>query len=216
MTGQDRGEDSADRLSDTGVGSATDRPLVLASGSPRRAELLAQVGIPFEVRVSDVTEDADEAGVAPADVAARHARQKALSVAAEMPGRLVLGADTVVVLGSRLLGKPQSAAEARRMLQSLSGRSHHVVTAVAFAKGDAEGPRILAEDTVHTRVVFRELTDAEIEAYVATGEPMDKAGAYGIQGRGALLVSEIDGCYYNVVGLPLSRTWGLLGQLGDI
>lgn len=190
------------------------RPLVLASASPRRAELLRQVGIDFEVRVSDVAEENDAANVSPAEVAAGHARQKALAVAAAMPGRLVLGADTVVVRGERLLGKPESEAQARRMLRLLSGGAHEVITAVALAIGEGDGASVVAEDQVSTGVVFRTLDEAEIDAYVATGEPMDKAGAYGIQGRGALLVREVEGCYFNVVGLPLSRTWELLRSLG--
>jgi septum formation protein len=190
------------------------RPLVLASASPRRADLLRQVAVDFEVRVSDVAEEAARQGACPAEVAAEHARQKSLAVAASVPGRVVLGADTVVVLGEHLLGKPRSNAQAQQMLQMLSGEAHQVITAVALAIGHTEAPRLIVEDRVLTRVVFRELADEEIEAYVATGEPMDKAGAYGIQGHGALLVREIEGCYYNVVGLPLSRTWELLNRLG--
>lgn len=189
------------------------RPLILASASPRRAELLRQVGVEFEVRVSDVAEDGAEAGIAPADVAALHARQKALEVAASAPGRLVLGADTVVVLDGRVLEKPRDEDEARAMLAALSGRTHEVITAVAFARRDGAEAEVLAEDYVSTLVEFRELTNAEIETYVASAEPMDKAGAYGIQGRGAVLVKGIHGCYSNVVGLPLSRTWEMLGAL---
>lgn len=191
------------------------RPLVLASASPRRADLLRQVQIKFEVRVSDIAEDAAGPGRCPAEVAAEHARQKSLAVAESVPGRIVLGADTVVVLGDHLLEKPCSKAQARQMLQILSGEAHEVITAVALAIGeDTEAPQLIVEDQVRTRVLFRELADEEIDAYVATGEPMDKAGAYGIQGQGALLVRAIEGCYYNVVGLPLSRTWELLSRLG--
>jgi septum formation protein len=193
-------------------------PLILASASPRRADLLAQVGIPYEVHVSDVAEEADLPGVPPAEVAETHARDKALDVAAQRPGRLVLGADTVVVLDGRVLGKPEDAADAQRMLRALSGRGHAVITAVAFALGEQgsgePAPRLVALEHVRTQVQFRTLDEDEIEAYVASGEPMDKAGGYGIQGRGALLVREIAGCYFSVVGLPLSRTWELLRDLG--
>jgi len=194
---------------------ALDRPLILASASPRRAELLRQVGIAFEVRVSDAPEDAGLPGAGPAEVAEAHARQKALAVAARAPGRLVLGADTVVVLDGRVLGKPESAGEAREMLHALSGREHEVITGVAIALGAGTRPRLLALEHVSTRVRFRDLSDEQIETYVASGEPMDKAGAYGIQGRGALLVDEIEGCYFNVVGLPLSRTWEIIERLTD-
>jgi len=177
------------------------RPLILASASPRRAELLRQVGWQFEVIASGVEENDAAVDQTPASLAATHARNKALDVSGQNPGRLTLGADTIVVIGERILGKPTSAAEAREMLRALSGRQHQVVTAVALALGD----KLLAEDVVTTDVTFRELSEREIEDYVATGEPMDKAGAYGIQGRGALIVRQIRGCYFNVVGLPLAR-----------
>jgi len=196
------------------TGSALTQPLVLASASPRRAALLAQVGLRFEVHVSDVPEEADEAGRAPQAVALEHARAKALAVAAAAPGRLVLGADTVVVLDGDLLGKPAHAAEAAAMLRRLSGREHEVITAIVFALDAGQGARVLAEHAEHTRVVFRELSEDEIAWYVASGEPLDKAGAYGIQGHGALLVRRIEGCYFNVVGLPLSRTGEVLAELG--
>ncbi len=184
--------------------------IVLASASPRRAELLRQVGIEFEVCVADVEEDAASTLADPAEITLQHAREKALQVAAHAPGRLVLGADTVVVLDGRVLEKPRDADEAREMLRALSGRTHEVITGVAIATLRDGGPQVLVEDHVRTAVEFRALTDEETEAYVACGEPMDKAGAYGIQGRGALLVKGIAGCYSNVVGLPLSRTWQML------
>lgn len=197
---------------------ALERSLVLASASPRRADLLTQVGIAYEVRVSEVAEEEDVPGADPVDVAEAHARQKALDVALGVPERVVLGADTVVVLGGRSLGKPGSAAEAREMLAALSGRTHEVITGVALAlghPGDGEVRACLLQlGHVRTAVRFRDLSSEEIEAYVACGEPMDKAGAYGIQGRGALLVREISGCYFNVVGLPLSRTWEMLASVG--
>jgi septum formation protein len=185
-------------------------PIVLASASPRRAELLRQVGVEFEVRVSDVDEDAASTLDDPAEITLQHAREKALQVAADAPARLVLGADTVVVLDGRVLEKPRDADEAREMLRTLSGRTHEVITGVAIAMLRDGEPQVLVEDHVRTAVEFRALTEEEIAAYVACGEPMDKAGAYGIQGRGALLVRGIEGCYSNVVGLPLSRTWEML------
>lgn len=198
--------------------SVLDRPLVLASASPRRADLLTQVGIDYEVRIASVPEDADVPGADPAEVAQAHARDKALHVADQVPGRLVLGADTVVVLDGRVLGKPEDAGDARRMLRALSGRGHDVITAVAVAasyeyRGEP-GAELLALEHETTQVQFRDLSEDEIDAYVASGEPMDKAGAYGIQGRGALLVRRIDGCYFNVVGLPVSRTCELLTAIG--
>ncbi|MCD6359525.1 MAG: septum formation inhibitor Maf [Armatimonadetes bacterium] len=187
--------------------------MVLASVSPRRRELLRQVGFEFEVVAPEVPET-QGTGEDAAELALRHARAKALAVAERTPARLVLGADTVVVLGKRILGKPAGADEAREMLRSLSGRRHEVVTAVVIAAGEAEGEaRVLAEDVVVTAVTFRELSEREIEDYVACGEPMDKAGAYGIQGRGALLVARVDGCYFNVVGLPLARVGEMLAGL---
>jgi len=202
------------RSVDAALDGALRRPLVLASASPRRADLLAQVGVEFEVRASELEEDGPAEGAEPGPVAAGHARGKALSVAGAMPGRLVLGADTVVVLDGSILGKPDGPEEACEMLRRLSGREHRVITAVVFALGGGEDAVLLAEEQVATRVLFRELSDREIEAYVATGEPLDKAGGYGIQGHGALLVRGIRGCYYNVVGLPLVTVWETLMELG--
>ncbi len=191
------------------IGEALRQPLILASASPRRAELLRQVGWEFEVVVSAAEEDGGADGEQASELVLRHSRAKALEVAARLPGRLVLGADTVVVRGTRILGKPDTEDEAREMLRALSGADHQVVTGVAFALGG----EVLAEDAVATDVTFRELADAEIEAYVATGEPMDKAGAYGIQERGALIVRRLRGCYFNVVGLPVARVGEMLHEL---
>lgn len=202
----DHGEDPA-------LARALQRPLVLASASPRRAELLRQVGLSFEVQVSNVPEEADEPGRDAAEVAAEHARQKALAVARQYPERLVLGADTVVVLDGAVLGKPVDATAAQAMLRRLSGREHEVITAVVLALSDGQCARVVDEHAECTRVCFRALSATEIECYVATGEPLDKAGGYGIQGRGALLVRAIEGCYFNVVGLPLSSTWEMLRRL---
>ena len=186
--------------------------LILASASPRRRELLTQVGVSFVIEVSDVEEVLDDT-LSPELQVQSLALQKAQAVAAQHKDGLVLGADTVVVDAGRLLGKPQNTEEAAKMLRSLSGKWHQVMTAVALVD---------ANDTKHewtsveiTNVKFRDLTEDDIAAYVATGESMDKAGAYGIQGYGALLVERIEGCYNNVVGLPLQlvakglRNWGI-------
>ena len=181
--------------------------LILASTSPRRRELLAAAGFAFDVVASDADEDAP-GGLTPAEVAIRNARAKATALQAN-PGTLVIGADTVVALGGQIFGKPASPDDAIRTLEALSGRTHEVVTGVAIA-GETD------VTTFHetTRVTFRELERGEIETYVATGEPMDKAGAYGIQGEGKRLVEGIEGDYDNVVGLPVGRLSEMLGELG--
>ena len=190
------------------------QPLVLASASPRRSDLLRQAGLAFETMASDVEEAAEASGLAPAELAEAQARAKALAVADRAPGRIVLGADTIVVLADRVLGKPADAAEAGHMLRMLSGSSHQVITGLVLALGNGGEARVLDEDAVVTEVTFRELTDREIADYVATGEPLDKAGAYGIQERGALIVGSICGCYFNVVGLSLTRLGEMLARLG--
>ena len=179
-------------------------PLVLASASPRRAELLRIAGIPCEVRVAGGA----EAGIAervgsedPERYAIALALAKAEAVAVAHPGRLVLGADTIVVLDGNVLEKPISPDDAARMLGLLQGRRHTVITALALL-GGAGGPQTCAESTA---VEFLPLQPETIRRYVATGEPMDKAGAYGIQGYGAMMVRRIEGCYFNVMGLPLAR-----------
>jgi septum formation protein len=182
--------------------------IVLASGSPRRRQLLEMLGIPHDVDPPVVDERFEPAEL-PELHAARLARDKALAVARRRPGDVVLGADTVVVLGDRVLGKPVSATEAERMLEALAGREHRVVTAVALAR-DGE----LWERCDVTRVWFRPLSRELIRAYVATGEPLDKAGAYGVQGYGAVLVERIDGDFFSVMGLPLRLVVDLLEAAG--
>jgi len=179
--------------------------LILASASPRRRELLAQAGFTFEVRPAQVNED-ELAGEDPISYVVRLARDKAQAVFAEIASEssdeaqvLVLGADTTVTLDGHILAKPENAADATRMLRMLSGRTHRVITGVALAT--AKGTEVAAEVT---GVQFLTLGDDEIAAYVATGEPMDKAGAYGIQGLAAKWIPRIQGCYFNVVGLPLA------------
>ncbi len=183
--------------------------LVLASRSPRRAELLRVAGIPFEVRPAGDVEGEHAARLASLhDDADRYAeelaRLKALAICELMPGRLVLGSDTIVVLDGEVLEKPRDEAEARTMLARLSGRKHTVISAIALC-GGLHRAWIGHEST---RVEFLPLDADAIARYVATGEPMDKAGAYGIQGYGALMVRGVEGCYFNVMGLPLA----LLGR----
>jgi septum formation protein len=184
--------------------------IVLASASPRRREILAQLGVAFEVIASGVDE-AILAGEAPRAYAARVARDKALDVARERAG-FVLGADTIVEIDGRALGKPQGDDDACAMLRSLSGRSHHVSTAIALCAGG----RVVGERLVTTRVDFRALSEAMIARYVATGEGRDKAGSYAIQGLGAGLVTAIEGSYGNVVGLPAAETVDLLLEHGAL
>lgn len=175
--------------------------LILASGSPRRRDILRELGVPYEVVPSDVDEDAPELrGLPPAEQARALALRKAESVAGRVAaGRLVLGADTVVAVDGRVLGKPRDAAEAAAMLRRLSDRWHEVITAVALVRRQ---PACRWEAEECSEVRFRPLSDEEIAAYVASGEPLDKAGAYGIQGLGGRLVAEVRGSYHNVVGLP--------------
>lgn len=183
--------------------------IVLASASPRRRELLAQLGVRFRVCVADVDET-PRAGESATDYAARLAVDKALAGAARDGGTLpALGADTTVVVDGAIVGKPADAADAARMLSRLSGREHVVVSAVALARAGSATVRVSS-----TRVRFRTLSAHDIARYVATGEPLDKAGAYGIQGFGAALVAWIEGSYSGVVGLPLAETAELLAAAG--
>lgn len=181
---------------------------MLASASPRRVDLLRSLR--FEVRVvpSHYAEAPIE-GLMPRELAREHARGKCLDVHARLPSELVVGADTVVDIDGVAYGKPAGAADARRILAALAGRTHAVHTAFAVARD-----RLLAEECVTTEVRFFALDAAEIAAYVATGEPMDKAGAYGIQGFGATLVERVDGDFYAVMGFPLARFVRTLRQLG--
>ena len=189
--------------------------LILASASPRRRELLSRLGLSFEVRPSGIDEVLTPEVAAPA-LATFLARAKARNIADHVGAEgdtpaLVLGADTLVVLDGRPLGKPASRDEARAMLRALRGRSHEVVTAVALI--EVPGRREVTE-TVTSRVLMRPYGDSEIDSYVATGEPDDKAGAYAVQGIGAQLVAGVEGCFENVVGLPLGTTVRLLRRFG--
>jgi septum formation protein len=182
--------------------------LVLASASPRRQELLRNAGIEFVVHPANVSE-IPRNGEAPRAFAERMAREKALAVFAQRPNELVLGADTVVVTDSEILGKPRDAADAARMLRLLSGRKHEVITGVCLA-----GPKLRIENAQSetTLVVMGALSDDDIRTYVASGEPMDKAGAYAIQGMASRWISRIEGDYFNVVGLPVALVWRMLKQ----
>ena len=180
--------------------------LILASASPRRRELLGLFHIPFQIRVADIDETMDSDG-SPAEEVARVSRLKALAVSRE-PEDVVIAADTIVVCGGTVLGKPHSQQEAVDTLHLLSGRDHQVMTGVTVLRGDR------AETfTEITDLHFRPLTDKEIDAYVASGEPMDKAGSYGIQGGAALFCSAMTGDYYNVMGLPVCRLGLVLRQM---
>lgn len=180
---------------------------MLASASPRRRELLEGLGLRFEVRPAKIDESTGSGESAHAYVQ-RLAVEKARSIAARNPEALVLGADTVVVLDREILGKPKDPSEAKQMLRRLSGRAHTVLTAIAVC-----GP-IEEATVVSTRVQFRTLGDEEIDWYVKTKEPFDKAGAYAIQGIGSFLVQQIEGSFSNVVGLPLAETLQMLGRAG--
>jgi septum formation protein len=184
--------------------------IILASQSPRRRELLSLIGIPHDVRPADLDESALP-GESPAPHAERLARAKAESVAATEPDAVVIGADTIVVLDGDILGKPRDTFEASAMLQRLSGRTHTVLTAVAVTR---DGRTVSGVESVE--VTFRPLTTEQIDAYIATGEPMDKAGAYGIQGFGAVIVERVHGDYFAVMGLALGRLVNLLEQVGIV
>jgi septum formation protein len=187
--------------------------LILASASPRRAEILLAAHIAFETRPTLVDESL-RAGETPGDYVGRLALAKARAAAGEQTEGgdfLFLGADTVVVAAGEILGKPSSEEDARRMLRLLAGRVHEVHTGVALLRRRGGDERV-AEEVTH--VTFAPLTEDEIGRYVTTGEPFGKAGAYAIQGIGGRYVSRVEGCYFNVVGLPLARLWGLLRESG--
>lgn len=182
--------------------------LILASKSPRRRELLSRMGLEFTIYDADIDETMDLEGRRPSGEVMRLAKSKAASVPAQ-EGDAVIAADTIVVIDDRVLGKPSDAAEAERMLAALSGRWHTVYTAVAVKRGG-----VCVSFVSESGVLFRELSASEIRAYVKSGEPMDKAGAYGVQGLGALLVDRIDGDFFTVMGLPISRLAEVLKQFG--
>jgi septum formation protein len=181
--------------------------IVLASASPRRRELLGHLGVTFDVQPADLDETTEERD--PALAAEELARRKARAVAAEHPDAVVIGSDTIVVLSGAMLAKPEDAEEARAMLRALCGRAHEVLTGIAVLHGDAS-----ASAVERTRVVMREYSDAEIEDWIGTGEPFDKAGGYAIQAPVFRPVDRIDGCECGVIGLPLWALRTALAQVG--
>lgn len=180
--------------------------VVLASASPRRRDLLTLIGVPHDVRAADIDETC-RLGEKPRAHAERLAREKAAAI--DAPDAVTIGSDTIVVVDGEVLGKPRDRAQAAEMLRRLSGRAHVVMTGVAVRwKGR------VASDVEEVGVTFRELSDHDIDRYIETGEPMDKAGAYGIQGFGATIVDRVDGDYFAVMGLPVNRMVKLMRQLG--
>lgn len=184
--------------------------IYLASASPRRADLLNQIDLDFEVYPSSIDEHVSD-DLSAEETAVYLAKCKAHNVAERLDDGLVIGADTIVVSKEKILGKPHNSAEAKEMLSMLSGSKHLVITGLAV---ENIADRITITDRSVTEVWFRKLSPGEIERYVATGEPFDKAGGYGIQGKGALLVDKISGCYFNVVGLPVSLLSKMLEAFG--
>ncbi|PAQ16348.1 septum formation inhibitor Maf [Bacillaceae bacterium SAOS 7] len=182
--------------------------IILASGSPRRKELLQRIGLPFTVIVSDVDETISHP-MSSEETVMQLASRKAHAVAKHYEQDIVIGADTIVVLDEEILGKPKDRGDAKRMLSKLSGREHSVYTGVAIVQGKNE--HVFYEKT---NVTFWELSDEEVDAYLDSGEPFDKAGAYGIQGIGAVLVKKIDGDYFSVVGLPVASLYRQLQRFG--
>lgn len=201
----------------------TEKTIILGSASPRRRELLAQIGADFEVRVSN-KEEIYHSNV-PEEIVKELALMKAENVAEELveenpagavKSTVVIGADTIVVLDGKILGKPADEADAVQMLSSLQGRRHDVYTGVAVLDYDENGEKRVYNYPVGTAVYVNEMTEEEIRAYVETKDPLDKAGAYGIQGRFAAHIDRIEGDYYNVVGLPVSRVYRTLRELGAL
>jgi septum formation protein len=188
--------------------------LILASSSPRRAEILRDAGIVFQIRAADIDETPRPRETACAMVA-RLAEAKARAVAARIDGGLqdciIVGADTIVELGGEILGKPRDSAHAREMLASLSGRTHQVLTGIFLLRLPGNATHAAVEKSA---VTFAPLGEKEIDIYVTSGEPLGKAGAYAIQGIAGRHIPRIEGCYFNVVGLPLARLYALLGELG--
>jgi septum formation protein len=188
-------------------------PIVLASASPRRQELLKNAGISFTVRPANIDE-VQQLGEGSLHFAERMARDKARAIRASDPESVVIGADTIVVARDQVLGKPADAADAVRMLRLLSNRQHFVITSVCLIGTDVNDTAYEDIRSEKTAVHFSPLTDAEIRDYVASGEPMDKAGAYAIQGRASRWISKIEGDYFNVVGLPVDLVWRMLREHG--
>lgn len=192
------------------------KKIILGSGSPRRKELLSQIGVPFEVRVSEKEEIYTQ--TIPKEIVKELALMKAENVASEIPAKstIVIGADTVVVHQDQILGKPKDEQDAFRMIQSLQGDVHQVYTGVAILDFDGNGEKTVISHAVETRVSVNPMSKEEIWKYVQSKEPMDKAGAYGIQGKFSAFIEKIEGDYFNVVGLPVSYVYQILKQLGEL
>ncbi|NQV16313.1 septum formation protein Maf [bacterium] len=185
--------------------------LILGSGSPRRKELLSKIGLPFEVYPSSVIEPPFDEGD-PIDYAIQLAALKASDISGKFPDAIVVGADTIVLLDDQVLGKPRDPDQARYMLQLLSARTHHVITGYSIQHKNLN----IHHDThVLTKVHFKVLSDAEISSYVNNGDPFDKAGAYGIQDYSSIFVDHLEGCFYNVMGFPISNFYSTLNRLLD-
>lgn len=185
--------------------------LILASQSPRRKELLDQIGIEYDA-IPAMTDEIIPIGCAYTEIPELLAEEKALAVSQEHPGRLVLGFDTLVFLGEKALGKPTDSEDARNMLEALSDSEHEVITGIALAYNG----QILQKDKEITQVFFKKLNSEEIDNYIMSKEPLDKAGSYAIQEKGAIFVKKIVGCYYNIVGLPIYKTLEILKKHSEI
>lgn len=186
------------------------RKIILASGSPRRKQILEQFGLNFTVEVSDY-EEKSIPGIAPSKFVETLSLEKAKAVAKNHNDAIIIGADTIVVLDNQILGKPKTKENAREMLKKLSGNTHSVFT--GFTIIDTVNKRTITNHVV-TKIKFKNLSEEEISAYIKTGEPMDKAGAYGYQGRGALFVEYIEGDYFSVLGFPILKIFEILKELG--
>ena len=186
------------------------KKIILASASPRRKELLEKISLKFEVDASDCKEEIDSE-LEPDEFVRQISIKKAKSVAVRHKNAIIIAADTIGVIGNKILGKPHTENEARKMLNEISGKSHSVIT--GFTVLDTATNKIMSR-TVNTKVYIKKLTKQEIDAYVQTGEPLDKAGAYAIQGLGAVIVEKIEGDYYNVMGLPLNALTEALKEFG--
>ena len=185
------------------------KSFILASASPRRSDILTQLKVPFRVEKSNFVEDGE--GLKPKERPQKFAEGKALEVSKRFPNEYVLGFDTLVIMDSKALGKPKDASEALSMLKLVNGSRHKVISGVAIAHNG----KILESSKEITDVIFRHNTEQALQEYVNSGEPMDKAGAYAIQGIGARLVKAVNGCFYNVVGLPVAKTLDLIDHLGE-
>ena len=192
------------------------KKIILGSASPRRKELLSQIGVPFEVRVSNKEEV--YTNTVPKEIVKELALMKAENVASEIQARnvIVIGADTIVVHEAQILGKPKDEQEAFEMIRSLQGDTHQVYTGVAVLDFDKNGEKTVISHAVETKVFVNLMSTEEIQKYVESKEPMDKAGAYGIQGRFSAFIEKIEGDYFNVVGLPVSYVYQVLKELGEV